>query len=87
MLFTINCVSVVCAGYSLSLPPPPPPPQHLSTCFSLDSTAGAYDRCCSYDGDADRIVYYYKDEDGFFYLLDGDKIAVLVRPQYTGGSS
>ncbi len=35
-------------------------------------------RCCSYDGDADRIVYYYADKSGKFHLLDGDKIATLV---------
>merc|ERR1712087_496919 len=33
------------------------------------------ERCCSYDGDADRIVYYFKDKLGNFRLLDGDKIA------------
>lgn len=33
---------------------------------------------CSYDGDADRIVFYYiSSKDGKFKLLDGDKIATL----------
>ncbi|KAM4771947.1 phosphoacetylglucosamine mutase [Rhinophrynus dorsalis] len=36
------------------------------------------ERCCSYDGDADRIVYYYNDSAGHFHLLDGDKIATLI---------
>ncbi|XP_074541997.1 phosphoacetylglucosamine mutase [Halichoeres trimaculatus] len=36
------------------------------------------ERCCSYDGDADRIVYYYTDSEGKFHLLDGDKIATLI---------
>ncbi|CAO3653187.1 unnamed protein product [Cunninghamella echinulata] len=36
------------------------------------------DRFCSYDGDADRIVYYYVDKDNVFRLLDGDKIAGLA---------
>lgn len=36
------------------------------------------DRCCSFDGDADRIVYYYADSQGLFHLLDGDKIATLI---------
>ena len=36
-------------------------------------------RYCSYDGDADRIVYFYADKDEKFNLLDGDKIATLVR--------
>ncbi|KAJ3189280.1 Phosphoacetylglucosamine Mutase [Gaertneriomyces sp. JEL0708] len=35
-------------------------------------------RCCSLDGDADRIVYWYAGEDGRFKLLDGDKIATLA---------
>ncbi|GAA5938278.1 phosphoacetylglucosamine mutase PCM1 [Sporobolomyces koalae] len=35
-------------------------------------------RYCSYDGDADRIVYYYADDKNVFHLLDGDKIAGLV---------
>jgi phosphoacetylglucosamine mutase len=35
------------------------------------------ERYCSYDGDADRIIYYYADEHGTFKLLDGDKIAGL----------
>eukprot|EP00079_Xenopus_tropicalis_P025090 XP_012818211.1 PREDICTED: phosphoacetylglucosamine mutase isoform X1 [Xenopus tropicalis] len=36
------------------------------------------ERCCSFDGDADRIVYYYNDSVGCFHLLDGDKIATLI---------
>ena len=35
-------------------------------------------RCASFDGDADRIVYYCQDESGKFQLMDGDKIATLV---------
>ncbi|KAJ2200839.1 hypothetical protein EV180_000802 [Coemansia sp. RSA 518] len=35
-------------------------------------------RYCSFDGDADRIVYYYADESGAFCLLDGDKISTLI---------
>ncbi|XP_060687603.1 phosphoacetylglucosamine mutase isoform X1 [Hemiscyllium ocellatum] len=38
----------------------------------------ANERSCSFDGDADRIVYYYIDESGCFHLLDGDKIATLI---------
>ncbi|NXN14159.1 AGM1 mutase, partial [Indicator maculatus] len=38
----------------------------------------ANERCCSFDGDADRIVYYYKDSSGQFHLIDGDKIATLI---------
>ncbi|ORX53627.1 Phosphoacetylglucosamine mutase [Hesseltinella vesiculosa] len=36
------------------------------------------DRFCSFDGDADRIVYYYLGSDQTFRLLDGDKIAGLA---------
>ncbi|ETE71485.1 Phosphoacetylglucosamine mutase, partial [Ophiophagus hannah] len=36
------------------------------------------ERCCSLDGDADRLVYYYVDTAGHFHLLDGDKIATLI---------
>lgn len=36
------------------------------------------ERCCSFDGDADRIVYYYNDTAGHFHLVDGDKIATLI---------
>jgi phosphoacetylglucosamine mutase len=35
-------------------------------------------RYASLDGDADRLVYYYKDTQGQFRLLDGDKIATLA---------
>jgi phosphoacetylglucosamine mutase len=35
-------------------------------------------RYASFDGDADRIVYYYQDDQGVFKLLDGDKIAGLA---------
>lgn len=37
-----------------------------------------WQRYCSFDGDADRIVYYYADGEGTFHLLDGDKIAGLA---------
>ncbi|CAE7093125.1 unnamed protein product [Rhizoctonia solani] len=35
-------------------------------------------RACSFDGDADRLIYYYVNEQRQFRLLDGDKIAALV---------
>ncbi|KAG5183674.1 putative phosphoacetylglucosamine mutase [Tribonema minus] len=35
-------------------------------------------RCCSLDGDADRLVYHYFDSSGVWHLLDGDKMAALV---------
>ncbi|CDO93437.1 unnamed protein product [Kluyveromyces dobzhanskii CBS 2104] len=34
---------------------------------------------CSFDGDADRVVFYYMDDkENKFHLLDGDKIATLL---------
>ncbi|XP_022254003.1 phosphoacetylglucosamine mutase-like [Limulus polyphemus] len=35
-------------------------------------------RCVSFDGDADRVVYFYLDDNQKFHLLDGDKIATMV---------
>ncbi|KAM3571168.1 hypothetical protein VYU27_006780 [Nannochloropsis oceanica] len=35
-------------------------------------------RWASLDGDADRLVYHYFDQDGHWHLLDGDKMAVLA---------
>ncbi|KAI0307994.1 phosphoacetylglucosamine mutase [Multifurca ochricompacta] len=35
-------------------------------------------RGCSFDGDADRLMYFYIDERNQFRMLDGDKIAALV---------
>ncbi|GAA5988787.1 hypothetical protein JCM10908_006171 [Rhodotorula pacifica] len=37
-----------------------------------------WQRYASFDGDADRIVFYYADGEGTFHLLDGDKIATLA---------
>ncbi|KAF8528001.1 phosphoacetylglucosamine mutase [Hysterangium stoloniferum] len=45
---------------------------------SLISVLQPGQRACSYDGDADRIIYYYLDERSQFHMLDGDKIAALV---------
>ncbi|GAB0092189.1 Phosphoacetylglucosamine mutase [Sergentomyia squamirostris] len=35
-------------------------------------------RCVSVDGDADRVVYFFTDENNCFHLLDGDRIGTLV---------
>lgn len=35
-------------------------------------------RACSFDGDADRVIYYFLEGGKTFRLLDGDKIAVMV---------
>ncbi|KAG0649672.1 N-acetylglucosamine-phosphate mutase [Hyphodiscus hymeniophilus] len=42
------------------------------------SKAGKNERCCSLDGDADRLIYYFSDAEHGFRLLDGDKIATLA---------
>ena len=36
------------------------------------------DLWASFDGDADRLVFFYVDDAGKFHLLDGDKIASLI---------
>jgi phosphoacetylglucosamine mutase len=36
-------------------------------------------RCCAFDGDADRLIYYWVDEaDNAFCMLDGDRISSLA---------
>ena len=42
------------------------------------------ERCASFDGDADRIVYFYHDSSGVFHLLDGDKISTLIASYLKG---
>ena len=44
----------------------------------LDVTSLKGALCCSLDGDADRIVFYFIDEREQFRLLDGDRIATLL---------
>ncbi|OLY82610.1 Phosphoacetylglucosamine mutase [Smittium mucronatum] len=36
------------------------------------------ERYCSFDGDADRLLYFYLDENKNFKYLDGDKISSLI---------
>ena len=40
----------------------------------------ATDKCASFDGDADRLIYFRRSEESKseVNLLDGDKIAVLI---------
>lgn len=45
---------------------------------SLAGKLEAGQRGASFDGDADRLMYYYLDERKQFHMLDGDKIAALV---------
>eukprot|EP00049_Salpingoeca_infusionum_P007283 m.118235 g.118235 ORF g.118235 m.118235 type:complete len:533 (+) comp13650_c1_seq1:129-1727(+) len=35
------------------------------------------DRCVTFDGDADRVMYFFN-KDGSFFLLDGDRISALA---------
>ncbi len=44
----------------------------------LSSLSVTMNYVASLDGDADRIVFHYKNKHGKLVLLDGDKIAVLV---------
>ena len=37
-----------------------------------------FERWCSFDGDADRIIYYFNEEGSIFRMLDGDRIATLA---------
>jgi phosphoacetylglucosamine mutase len=45
-----------------------------------------YTKCCSLDGDADRIVYFTK-VNGNFKLINGDKIACLFTSYFNAHSS
>lgn len=35
-------------------------------------------KCLAYDGDADRQIYFYGDQDGKFHCIDGDKQFALI---------
>jgi phosphoacetylglucosamine mutase len=45
---------------------------------SLEEHLKPGQRGCSLDGDADRLMYFYRDDKGAFRMLDGDKIGALV---------
>eukprot|EP00730_Choanoeca_flexa_P009797 TRINITY_DN1339_c0_g1_i1.p1 TRINITY_DN1339_c0_g1~~TRINITY_DN1339_c0_g1_i1.p1 ORF type:complete len:531 (+),score=124.34 TRINITY_DN1339_c0_g1_i1:168-1595(+) len=49
----------------------------VQQCPPSNMTMDANDRCASFDGDADRLVYYCQHQ-GSFCLLDGDRIASLA---------
>ena len=44
----------------------------------IEEKSSSIRKYCSLDGDADRIVYYYIDNEKKFRLLDGDKIASIA---------
>lgn len=50
----------------------------IKQCPPVNNPAKALQRCVSIDGDADRVVYYYTDDNNKFHLLDGDRIATLA---------
>lgn len=50
----------------------------VQQCAPLNVPLTPLARCASMDGDADRIVYFFVDEQDRFHMLDGDKIATLV---------
>eukprot|EP01116_Phalansterium_solitarium_P023957 TRINITY_DN8636_c0_g1_i2.p1 TRINITY_DN8636_c0_g1~~TRINITY_DN8636_c0_g1_i2.p1 ORF type:complete len:537 (+),score=191.36 TRINITY_DN8636_c0_g1_i2:126-1736(+) len=45
---------------------------------NVDTVADRTQRFASVDGDADRVVYFYVNENGGFHLVDGDKISALI---------
>ncbi|EEB08565.1 N-acetylglucosamine-phosphate mutase [Schizosaccharomyces japonicus yFS275] len=47
----------------------------------LSGTLSPMQLCASFDGDADRVVFYFVDSAKKFHLLDGDKISVLAAKQ------
>jgi phosphoacetylglucosamine mutase len=48
---------------------------HKDQKFPLQFSAGVGDKCASFDGDADRLIYFYKAKDGDTTptIIDGDK--------------
>jgi phosphoacetylglucosamine mutase len=42
------------------------------------SSSSSVEYCAALDGDADRIVFFHQGDDKNFFLLDGDKITVLL---------
>ncbi|KAK3717873.1 hypothetical protein QZH41_014872 [Actinostola sp. cb2023] len=50
----------------------------LCQCEPEGMTISPGDKCITFDGDADRIMYFFVDEERKFHLLDGDRIATLI---------
>ena len=53
------------------------PCAHLASCSSFRTFADG-DQCASFDGDADRLMFFFTEGGGQFRMLDGDRIAILV---------
>lgn len=50
----------------------------VQQCVPLGAPKDSGLRCASFDGDGDRLVYFFSDHNECFHLLDGDKIATLM---------
>ncbi|EDO42108.1 predicted protein [Nematostella vectensis] len=50
----------------------------LYQCAPDNMTICPGDKCVTYDGDADRVMYFFMGNDSQFHLLDGDRIATLI---------
>ena len=50
----------------------------INQCVPDGMTVNPGDKCVVFDGDADRVMYFFVDEEKNFCLLDGDKIATLI---------
>lgn len=50
----------------------------LHQCEPEGMTISVGDKCVTYDGDADRVMYFFIDDEKKFRLLDGDRIATLI---------
>ena len=50
--------------------------QTFPTGWSKEAFGGK--KCISFDGDADRQIYFYGDHEGKFFLIDGDKQFALI---------
>jgi phosphoacetylglucosamine mutase len=50
----------------------------LEQCEPQGMTITPGDKCVTFDGDADRVMYFFLDEEKKFHLLDGDRIATLI---------
>ena len=50
----------------------------VGQCEPQGMTISPGDKCVTFDGDADRVMYFFLDEGKSFHLLDGDRIATLI---------
>ncbi|RDD37516.1 Phosphoacetylglucosamine mutase [Trichoplax sp. H2] len=50
----------------------------INQCLPEGIRVQPHEKCVSFDGDADRILYFYIGKDNEFKLLDGDKMSTLI---------